>query len=129
MGAVMLQVREKEGAAAVAKRLLTKLERSKSSQLIVEGVRSLHELAEFKQKFDVVSVAIHASPQTRFQRLLSRQRSDDPKNWETFQERDSRELKVGLCDVIALADTLIINEGRISELQVNVKSFLTQLKT
>jgi dephospho-CoA kinase len=129
MGAVMLQVREMDGAAAVAKRLLPKLEQSNANVIIVEGVRSPHELTAFKSKYEVVSIAIHASPKTRFERLLSRQRSDDPKTLQVFEERDSRELNVGLCQVIALADTLVINEGTIAELQVQMKTILAKLKT
>lgn len=129
MGAVMLQVREDEGPAAVARRLLSKIDQCPSDPVIVEGIRSLHELAELKSRFEVVTLAIHASPKTRFQRLLSRGRSDDPKTWDTFYERDNRELEVGLGQVIALADILAINEGTITELQSSLKGILTKLKT
>ncbi len=129
MGAVMLQVREKEGPAAVARRLLPKIEERQPGPVIVEGIRSLHELDELKSRFDVVTMAIHASPKTRFQRLLSRGRSDDPKTWDTFRERDNRELNVGLGHVIALADYVIINEGTIAELHSSLKAVLPKLKT
>jgi len=128
MGTVMLQVRQEEGPAAVAKRLLTKIEKSPSSVITVEGIRGSEELAELKSRFEVVTVAIHASPKTRFQRLLSRGRSDDPKTWETFYERDIRELNVGLGHVIALADTVVVNEGTIAELQSSLKGILVKLK-
>jgi dephospho-CoA kinase len=127
VGNVMLQLRAEEGLAAVAKRLLPKVEAISSAIVVVEGIRSLHELAELKSKFEVVTIAIHASPERRFQRLLSRNRSDDPKTWEVFQERDNRELEVGLGDVIALAETILCNEGTISELQSKFKSAFARL--
>lgn len=127
VGQVMLQVRADEGPAAVAKRLLPKVEAAQSSTVIVEGIRSLHEIAELKSRFELATVAIHASPKTRFQRLLSRNRSDDPKTWEIFYERDARELDVGLGQVIALADVILINEGTISELQSKFKDSLSKL--
>lgn len=127
MGDVMLQVRTSEGPAVVAKRLLPKIEASASPLVIVEGIRSQDELHELKSKFAVVTVAIHASPKTRFQRLLSRGRSDDPKNWDTFYERDNRELNVGLGHVIALADMVLLNEGTISELRSSMKAALSKL--
>jgi len=126
-GAVMLDIRAKEGAAVVAMRLLAKIEKSKASMVIIEGVRSLHELTEIRTKYDVVLLAIHASPKTRFQRLLSRNRSDDPKTWETFQERDFRELDVGLGHVLALADVVLVNEGNISELELAFKKAVSRL--
>lgn len=128
MGGVMLRVREVEGAAVVARRLMPKIEACSGPIVIVEGIRSPAELAELKSRHDVVAVAIHASPRTRFERLVARNRSDDPKTWSTFIERDFRELYVGLGDVIALADHVLVNEGTISELQSSFKSLLNELK-
>ena len=128
VGSVMLQVRKDEGPTVVVKRLVSKIEASRSSTIIVEGIRSEEELRELRTKFDVISVAIHASPKTRFQRLLSRGRSDDPKTWDTFHERDSRELSVGLGHVIALADILLVNESTIDTLQSSFKAALDKLK-
>jgi len=128
VGSVMLQLRKDEGPAVVAKRLVPEIEASRSQMLVVEGVRSEDELLELKSKFHVVTVAIHASPKTRFQRLLSRGRSDDPKTWEPFYERDSRELNVGLGHVIALADVVLVNEGTIDQLQSSFKTALSKLK-
>jgi dephospho-CoA kinase len=121
MGSVMLDIRAKEGPDVVVRRLLPKIEQAKSSVVIVEGVRSLHELNELGSKFEVIPLAIHASPKSRFQRLLSRNRSDDPRTWEAFRERDFRELDVGLGHVLALADIVLINEGSISQLQSSFK--------
>ncbi|MFI5449062.1 MAG: AAA family ATPase [Candidatus Bathyarchaeia archaeon] len=127
MGNVMLELRANEGVAVVAKRLLPKIESARSSTVIVEGVRSMHELQELQSKYEAITVAIHASPKTRFQRLLSRKRSDDPKTWEVFFERDSRELNVGLGHVIALADLVLINECTIVDLQSEFKKEISRL--
>ncbi len=127
MGSVMLQVRATEGPAVVARRLLPKIETAHSSIVIVEGIRSMHEMRELQSKHQVVTFAIHASPQTRFRRLLSRKRSDDPKTPDTFYERDSRELEVGLGQVIAFADVVLINEGTIEELQSAFKRAISKM--
>lgn len=127
MGDVMLQIRRDEGPAAVANRLLRKVEATKSSTVVIEGVRSIHELDEIRSEFEVVTIAIHASPKTRFQRLLSRNRSDDPKTVDGFNERDRRELDVGLGQVIALADMILANEGTIAELQTLFKGYVSKL--
>jgi dephospho-CoA kinase len=127
VGEVMLQLRKEEGPAAVAKRLLPKVENIASSPVVVEGIRSLPELEELGSRFDVITVAIHASPTTRFQRLLARNRSDDPKTLDVFKERDFRELDVGLGQVIALAETVLCNEGSISDLQSKFKHAIAKL--
>jgi dephospho-CoA kinase len=127
MGDVMLAVRASEGPAVVARRLLPKIESAHSSMVIVEGIRSMHELNELKSKFKVILVAVYSSPTTRFQRLLSRNRSDDPKDWATFEKRDFRELDVGLGDVLALADMVLVNEGTTLELQSTFRNALSRL--
>jgi dephospho-CoA kinase len=127
VGQVMLQLRKEEGPAAVAKRLAPKVEKVPSSIVVVEGVRSPQELQELRSKFDVITVAIHASPNSRYQRLLARNRSDDPRTLDVFKERDFRELDVGLGHVIGLAETILCNEGSISDLQSKFKQAIAKL--
>jgi len=128
VGMVMLKLREEEGPAVVAKRCLPKIEKAKGKVVVVDGIRSLHEVNEFKRHFPSFTlVAIHASPETRFQRLFQRKRSDDPEGWETFMERDLRELSVGLGSAIATADHMIINEGTKAQLDRRVRDVLEEV--
>ncbi|MEM3581146.1 MAG: AAA family ATPase [Candidatus Bathyarchaeia archaeon] len=111
LGRVMLELRRLEGEAVIARRCISKILEKTESKVVVDGIRSLAEVEEFKRHFPKFTlVAVYASPETRFKRLFHRQRSDDPKNWEIFRERDMRELSVGLGNAIALAEYIIINE-------------------
>lgn len=113
LGRVMLQIRAEEGSAVLAKRCIPKIGTANSGVVVVDGIRSPEELGELRKAFqNFIMIAIHASPKTRFKRLLFRGRSDDPKDWETFIARDKRELSVGLGEVIATADYMVVNEGR-----------------
>lgn len=86
---------------------------SLSDYVVIDGVRSLDEVNYFKRIFgEVVVIAIHASPVTRFQRLYARGRSDDPRVWSEFVDRDLMELSLGIGSVIALADHMIVNEDK-----------------
>jgi len=69
-------------------------------------------------------IAVHSSPETRFQRLSKRKRSDDPQGWDVFCQRDLRELSVGQGDVIAVADYMIVNEGTYEEFKAKVNEVL-----
>lgn len=125
IGKIMLQLREEEGPTAVAKRCLPKVESAKSNVVVVDGIRSLHEVDEFKKHFGgFVLIAVHSSPETRFQRLSKRKRSDDPKGWDVFLQRDMRELTLGQGNVIALADCMIVNEGTYEAFKVKVREVL-----
>lgn len=128
LGKLMLQMREKEGPAVIAKKCIPKIEEAKTNIVVVDGVRSLHEVEEFRRFFpNFIILAVHASPKIRFERLFKRKRSDDPEKWATFLERDMRELKVGLGHVIALADQLIVNEGSKAEFEEKVREFLRKV--
>jgi len=125
IGKIMLQLREEEGSSTVAKRCIPKIVNAKSHIFFVDGVRSLDEVDEFKKHFnDFTLIVVHSSPETRFQRLSKRKRSDDPKGWDVFYQRDLRELSVGQGDVIALADHMIVNEGTYEEFKVKVLQVL-----
>ena len=125
LGKVMLEIRRVEGPAAVARRCIPKIKSIDSPVIFIDGLRSLYEVEEFKKKFpDFKILAIHASPQTRFKRLLKRGRADDPQSWEEFAERDRRELKVGVGEVIATADYMLVNEGTLKELEENLMDLL-----
>ncbi len=128
LGKVMLQLRESEGPAAVAKRCIPKLKKTKGKVVVVDGIRSLHEVEEFKKHFpNFTLIAIQASPKTRYERLSRRKRSDDPESWETFIQRDQRELGVGLGTVIATADHLIVNEGTLTQLKKKTELLLKEM--
>ncbi|UCH01546.1 MAG: flagellar hook-basal body complex protein FliE [Candidatus Bathyarchaeota archaeon] len=125
IGKVMMKMREEKGSDIVAKTCVPKVKESKSKKVVIDGIRNLVEVEEFKNKFpEFTLVHIHSSPKTRFERLFYRKRSDDPKSWKKFSERDCRELRVGIGSVIALADYVLINEGTLSQFEIEAKDFL-----
>lgn len=125
LGRLMLALRKKEGMGAVAKRLVPILDLRKDRYVVYEGARNVEELGELRNRYRIVIVAIHASQQSRFERLLKRKRSDRPRNWKDFSERDQRELKVGVGKVIALADRMVENEDTKEDLKRRMKRVLT----
>ena len=128
LGKLMLNLRETDGPAAVAKRCIPKLEKATEQIVGVDGIRSLNEVKEFKKHFpNFVLVAIHASPKKRYDRLFRRRRSDDPQSWETFMERDLRELGVGMGDVIAAADYMLVNEGTFDQLKTGIRNVIKEI--
>ncbi len=129
VGRVMLELRRKGGASVVADKCIPKIEQQECAKVIVDGVRSLSEVDAFKEHFSSFSlIAVYASPETRFNRVYRRQRSDDPDGWEVFRERDLRELGVGLGDAIALAEYLVVNETSKAKAKAAVKRFIQRIE-
>jgi dephospho-CoA kinase len=126
------ELRMKMGKEAIAKIALPKvLESCKSSCIvIVDGIRSIEEVETIKRGVGVkeyLIVAVHASPRTRFQRILDRGRQGDPRDFEEFKKRDFEELSWGLGTVIALADVILVNEDTIEKFKLEVEKFLTMV--
>ena len=117
LGRLMLKIRREEGMGAVAKRLAPIIDKIDNTRFVYEGARSVEEIQELNKKYHVFTIAIHASPKTRFRRLQKRRRSDRPRNWADFLERDERELKVGVGKLIAVADRVVENEDTRNDLK------------
>jgi len=124
---VMFELRQKEGPKAIAKRVTKALMRDTWEIVVIEGVRSLDEIEEFKTIGKVVVLAIHSSPIDRYIRLKNRAREGDPKSFEELQERDFKELSLGLGNVIALADYMIVNDGTLEDFKEEAKKVLLEL--
>jgi len=109
LGKLMLELREKNGPGAIAELLTEPIKNSQSKVIIIDGVRSTAEIEVLKNVGSVKLLSIEASADTRYKFLSARGRSDDPKTREKFEERDNREIGVGLGESIAIADETIVN--------------------
>jgi dephospho-CoA kinase len=125
LGRVSIALRREYGEEEVARRCMgrIKAELASGRDVVVEGIRSLREVRYFREMFkgDFYIIALHSSPKTRFHRLKTRGRGDDPRDWETFEERDHRELGYGMGSAIALADYMVVNEGSLEELKEKIE--------
>ena len=128
-GKVMLELREKEGPTAIAKRCLPKIAATHNPKILIDGIRSLDEAIEFQKHYTKFTlIAVHSSPTTRYNRLHKRGRPDDAKNFQTFHERDTRELSVGLGNVISMAEEMIINEGPMETTKQKIREMLEKVE-
>ena len=109
LGKLMLELRKKNGAGAIAELLTESIKNSQSKVIIVDGVRSITEVEVLRNVGSVKLLSIEATADTRYKFLSSRGRSDDPITREKFEERDNRELGVGIGESIAIADETIVN--------------------
>ena len=111
LGKLMLELREKNGPGAIAELLKNSIQNSTHEIIIIDGIRSIHEINVLKKTGNLKLLAVNASPNTRFEFLSDRKRSDDPLTREKFEERDNREIGVGLQEIIQLADESIENNN------------------
>ncbi|MHA2059308.1 MAG: AAA family ATPase [Candidatus Ranarchaeia archaeon] len=125
---LMFELREKEGPMVVAKRCVPKIQNATTSLVIIDGLRGLEEVEFFKEQFPQFQVIlVHAKSMVRYNRLLNRNRSDDPKDWETFHQRDLNELSIGIGKVIALSDHVLLNNSSLEDLQHQISEHIEPL--
>lgn len=121
---IMLKIREEEGEDIIAKKIFEeiKLSNVKNGVIIIDGIRSIHELDFFKKNFkNFILLAVIASKENRFLRLFKRRREDDPSSFEEFIKRDRIESLIGLGAVLAEADFYILNDGTLKELNKQIQ--------
>ncbi|HEX9845088.1 MAG TPA: AAA family ATPase [Candidatus Nitrosotenuis sp.] len=111
LGKLMLDLRQKNGQGAVAELIKDQIINSESDVVVIDGVRSNTEIEVLKKIATVKLLSIHASTNTRYNFLTTRKRTDDPQDRNTFDERDNREISVGISASIALADETISNNN------------------
>jgi len=118
--------RQAHGMGIWAERTLPRIQGEK---VLVDGLRGRAELEIFRGAFGtgLSVVAVHASPKTRYERMLRRRRTDDAETLEAFHARDLRELSWGLGDVIATADVMLVNEGTLEEFRRQARAALGRL--
>jgi len=128
LGRMAEAIRRTGGDAAVARKCVPLIIGEPSSKVAIDGIRSLEEVEVFKEAFKTVLIAVHASPETRYQRLKKRGRSDDPPNRQVFRERDQRELRFGIGNAIALSDYIIRNNDDIENLKRELDELMRRLR-
>jgi len=125
-------MKQKYGAHILAKMAVEYL--GKDKQLtIVDGIRNPAEVEYLKKKFgdDFKLIAIDAPIETRFNRILEREDTRDPKNFDEFKVVDERDQgkdepshgqRVGDC--MKMADHTIDNDSSFEDLYSKLKNFL-----
>jgi dephospho-CoA kinase len=124
VGRIASEERDKHGPGVWAQRALPKLT---ETRMLVDGCRSDGEVSVFRHNFgDLFVLGIFASPETRYDRLSARKRSDDV-DLQDFYDRDRRELKWGIGAAFALADGMLVNEGTLDEFRRNARAMLERI--
>jgi dephospho-CoA kinase len=128
LGMMAEQIRKTGGDEAVAQKCVPLIIGEPNNKVAVDGIRSLEEVRTFEEAFETFLIAVHASPDIRYQRLKDRGRSDDPSNKQIFKERDQRELGFGMGKAIAMSNYIINNMNGLQHLELELEKLLTTLR-
>lgn len=122
--------RKKYGSGILAKKSIEYIKSKKIKIAVIDGIRNIEEIKEFRKKKNFLLLAIVSSKKNRFERLknLKRREKLTP---EIFKELDRRDQGLGQKDaglhVMAcqkLADAVIENNGSVEEFKNKLSRFL-----
>ena len=118
--------REKHGQNIWAIRTI---EQIPNGNVIIDGSRSLFELAYFREHLDNITiVGIDAPKDMRFERLAARGREDDPTALADFERREERESGWGIREAIVSADITIINDSTLDAFKIECRKVLEDIQ-
>lgn len=127
LGFVAKELRKTHGEDVVAQRCFQKIQELPENTVIVDGIRSMHELELFQQKFQCILIAVIVPDDLRHERILARKRADDSEELTDILTRDQREIDFGLKQVIDHADYTIDNSGTKQHLEKQCATLFSQL--
>ncbi|MCX6732417.1 MAG: AAA family ATPase [Candidatus Roizmanbacteria bacterium] len=127
------ELRKKEGDGVLAKRAVQQLKKKSGSltKIVIEGIRNPGEIAYLRTIPGFFLIAVDASREIRFQRILKRKKPWDPTDWETFKKVDGRDRgdkentngqQVKKC--MEMADVKIENNGDVKNVEEEVEKIL-----
>ena len=127
LGKIASELREKGGPDIIAIKCVELIKNTNSEVVFIDGLRSNIEVNVFKKYWKFPIIAIKLDEKTRFERLLNRGRSDDPKTIEELRNRDEREKKFGVDEVIKNADYKIKNDIPEKEFKKKVRELVLKI--
>lgn len=126
VGKVANDLREKEGMGAVAHRCVPCIKGVGSEAVVIDGMRGVAEAEVYREAFGAqfTLIAIHAPQKARFERAMARKREDDIDGWQSFLQKDEREISWGLPEAMSMADVSIENDCTLEEFRQRVKTII-----
>ncbi len=125
--AMAQSLRNQYGPQAIALECIKQITSLPDNVVFIDGLRSMAEVATFRQHWKFPVIAITAKEDDRHQWLSIRGRADDTQALEKIRQRDEQELKFGVGDVIANADNVILNKDAIEDLQKRCKKTIEKV--
>ncbi len=127
---LVFKIREELGPTIVAEKSIEKCVEALGKVVIIDGVRSMDEVCLFRASFRRFwLIVVQARSERRFQNLYARRRSDDPRRFTEFLERDEQEKRLGIEAVLEQADETVVNEGSLKELKAKAGEILGRFKS
>lgn len=124
--------REQFGSGILAKKAIDYINAKQKEKVVIDGVRNIEEIKEFRKKGNFLLISVLADRKVRFKRL-SKIKRREKLTWELFEQLDSKDLginekatglQVAFC--IALSDIFITNNKSEKDFKSDLSKILKE---
>jgi len=125
-------IRKYEGPGGWVKRIIKRIDLTKN--YIIDGIRNPGEIEELKKFRNFYLISVDAPLETRYERVLKRNKLTDPKIWKLFVRVDERDYgekeintgqQVGKC--MGLADFHVVNDSTLNDLKIKIEEIYKRM--
>jgi len=123
--------RVKYGNTFLAEIAIKKIQECGKDRIILTPMRRSEDFAIPKKEFGhaMKMIVVQAPQETRFERLKSRGRENDPKDFLTFQRQERREFEIFNFDrTFSMADYEVDNSGTLEELHSQIDDIMASIE-
>lgn len=130
------KLREEQGSAVLAKRVVSKILNQEYKKAIVDGIRNPAEVDFLEKNLkNFFLVAVDAPIKVRFERMVSRNRESDPIEWRDFVKVDKKDKGIGekvsgqgVGKCIKKAKFVLINEGSLEDVEKKIEKLYEDIE-
>lgn len=128
---LFLILAERFGKDVLARPMKELVEKDNHEYVVVEGIRRWEDISLLRELPGFYLVGITGDEQTRYQRIIHRtEKTDDAtKTYEEFLADEQRPTEILIAEMIAKADYIINNDSDFHELETQINTIFTKIKT
>ena len=123
------ELRKKNGVGILMQMFLDKIAKNVEKDYIIDSLRNSGEAVFMREKVkDFILIGVDASQKIRFERILLRGKSSDPKTWQEFLKMDARDnfdtenpMGQQTGKLLEMADFVVMNDKYLGDAQKQVE--------
>jgi dephospho-CoA kinase len=127
LGKLALDLRKNYGLEIIAEKCVNLVKKLEGEVFFIDGLRSMEEVKVFRKYWKFPLIATVVDENIRFERLSNRNRPDDPNSLSEIRDRDQREIKFGLNEVIEYANYKINNNLSVVDTQQETRALIFKI--
>jgi dephospho-CoA kinase len=124
------ELRKKFGSSVLADRIIEKISKEPSENYVIDSIRNPAEIEALKKRKDFKLLFVDAPIETRFKRIVERQREKDPQTFDDFKKTEEREMQSKdsssqqLLKCKQMADIVIVNDSSVKALYKKIDNII-----